>query len=96
MIFTSIWSASWVKKQIDMKEKTLIFKALLLILTISTYSCYKNNMSEELEDIPEDIVVKGGKGIGSLELQGKSYPLNESSSYKMTSWSPPPFRYKFL
>ena len=74
-----------------MKEKTLIFKALLLILTISTYSCYKNNMPEE----PEDVVVKGGKGIGSIEFQGKSYPLYESSSYKLTSWSPPPLGITF-
>ena len=74
-----------------MKAKALIFKTLLLIVTISTYSCDKNKILEE----PEDIIVTGGKGIGSIEFQGKSYPLNESFSGKMTSWSPPPLGINF-
>ena len=42
-----------------MKAKALIFEALLLIVTISFFSCAKNN-------IPEDIMVKGGKGTPTI------------------------------
>ena len=73
-----------------MKSKMLIFKTLLFILTISIYSCDKNNVSEE-----PDTIVNREKGIGSIEFQGKSYPLNESLSCKMTSWSPPPLGINF-
>ena len=74
-----------------MSTKALNFKALLLVLAICTYSCQKTNLSEE----PEDIIIKGGKGIGTIEFQGKSYPLNESLSSKMTSWNPPPLGINF-
>jgi len=74
-----------------MKTKAFIFKVLLLIVTISVYSCDKNNIPEDTEDI----IVNGGKGIGSIEFQGKSYPLNESLSTKMTSWYPPPLGIHF-
>ena len=69
-----------------MNEKTLISKALLIVLIISIYSCDINNIPEDTEGI----IVTGGKGIGSIEFQGKIYPLNESLSSKMTSWNPPP------
>jgi hypothetical protein len=74
-----------------MNVKALIFKVLLFILTISTFSCHENNMSEE----SENMMVKGGEGIGRIEFQGKNYPLNESLSSKMTSWSPPPLGINF-
>ena len=74
-----------------MKSKASIFKALLLIVVISIYSCDKNNIPEE----PEDTIVNGGKGIGNIEFQGKNYPLNEGLSCKMTSWHPPPLGINF-
>ena len=73
-----------------MNTKVLNFKALLLILAISTYSCQKTNLSEESEDNFEM-----GIGIGSIEFQGKSFPLNESFSCKMISWFPPPLGIHF-
>ena len=74
-----------------MKTKTSIFKVLLLIVAIGIYSCDKNIIPEE----PDDIIVNGGKGIGSIEFQGKSYPLNEGLLCKMTSWNPPPLGINF-
>jgi len=73
-------------------QKNRFFRALLLILTISIYSCNKSNIPEEAEDI----VVERENGVGCIEFQGKSYPLNVSLSFKMTDWTPPPLGIHFL
>jgi len=72
-----------------MKGSVLNFKMLLLlIMAINIFSCDKNNASE-------DSIENVGKGKGQIEFQGKAYPLNECSLYKMTSWYPPPLGFHF-
>jgi len=66
----------------DLKESVLNYKVLLLlIMAISFFSCNKNNATE-------DSIENVGKGKGQIEFQGKTYPLNECSSYKMASGIP--------
>jgi len=66
----------------DLKESVLNYKVLLLlIMAISFFSCNKNNATE-------DSIENVGKGKGQIEFQGKTYPLNECSSYEMASGIP--------
>jgi len=63
---------------------------LVMTITVGMMGCSKNaeDPNEDFEDV--------GKGTGQIEFKGKSYPLNASLSYKMTSWSPSPLGIQFF
>ena len=79
-----------------MKLNILTLQVILLMLAVSIAGC---NITAKTDDIVEENgefdFANIEKGTGKIEFRGKSYPLNESFSGKMTSWYPPPLEIFF-